>query len=1061
MRCLDDDMVLGLVEGRLAPPVLATVDEHLDACASCRDVVTQVARSLSTPPALERGASVGRYVIGDLVGEGAMGRVYSAWEPDLDRRVALKLLTTPDAGARDRAIREAKSMAKLDHPNVVGVHEVGTAGATTYVAMELVEGDTLRAYVIRRRSLSGSSSGPSSGSPSGASNLSWREIATILADIARGLAAVHAAGVIHRDVKPDNIVVGRDHRARIADFGLARAGVPSSWSSSPALAAGSIDGSIDGDRAAIDGPRSMPGRPANEGTLHGTVLAGTPAYMAPEVVDGASATPASDQFSFGVTAYEVLAGSRPFEATTFAELRAAYGLARSRSSDPPDSSISVVPTASSAVSSGASSSPGANRTAITPLRGVPSWLDAAVQRCLSIDPAARFSSLVDFADVVTRGLQPSQRPRLVLGGIAAAAIVASGATYLALRAPSSGPTCTSGAPEIAGVWNANTRGTLVAIGEPSLRALDEWTTAWATERDTTCRASEYEPPAMTTARNRCLDRRRDEAAALIAALSTVSNAPTSNASNASASSVASRAYSSVDMLAALPAPAECAAAASDPADPIPADKTRAAIVLDVQRQLASLRATLALGDARPILDASTQLVETARSSQHAPTLAEAELLHADVLRATSQLAAAVVAVRSAAADAERGHADQLAAKIWLARVAIAGDRRDLESADDLIAIASGAIDRAGAPPRLVAMLLKHRGLIAYNRGQLEEARSRLVEAHATLVTLSQSGTSSSGASGASGASSASGGELGATIERIAVESALGSVERAAGNLDAAERWHQRAFDADLALRGDFHPDIARDLHNLAGVARLRGDLAVAHERYSRALAIEIATRGETSVEAGLTHNSLGLVALARAENGHMAFSTDANGRPKRAFDPAMLAEAHRQFTRARDIFVAANHGDRAFAEHNLGLVAAAAGDHRAALVHFDTAAAIYATTIGASADAAKRLVDDRAASSRALGTPTLAVGTAPTIRTTAATPTTPAKPTPTTPTRTTPTTTPTTPTPTTTRTTPTTANRTNTPTTSPITTPTTPKTPTKPDEPPKRDVGVYGSTQSW
>ncbi|MGE0397722.1 MAG: serine/threonine-protein kinase, partial [Kofleriaceae bacterium] len=861
MTCLDDDTVLGLVEGRLAPPVLATVDEHLDACASCRDVVTQVARSLSPARTLERGETVGRYVIGDLVGAGAMGRVYSAWEPELDRRVALKLLTATDPDARDRVIREAKAMAKLDHPNVVGVHEVGTADNAVYVAMELVEGDTLRAY----------SSTPHP----------WRETAALLADIARGLAAVHAAGVIHRDVKPDNIVVGRDHRARLADFGLARAGSSPS-SPSPTLAAGSID------------------TPAAS-----TSLAGTPAYMAPEVADGGSATAASDQFSFGVTAYEALSGARPFPASTFSALRAAY-----RSST------------------------------IAPLRDVPSWLDAAVRRCLSVDPAARFPSLVDFADVVTRGLHARSGPRLLIGGIAVAALLASGATYLALRQPAAGPACAAGAAEIASTWNATTRRQLAHLGEPALRALDQWTSAWAIERNTTCRASEYEPSAMTAARNRCLDRRREEAAALIAALARVnagasdvsrSSTPAATApgasgatsstssgaspdstargaSGASDASGASGAYSLLDTLAALPSPEDCAAAASDPADPIPIDKARAAIVLGVQRDLAALRATLALGDARPILDASATLVETARSSQHAPTLAEAELLHADALRATSQLDAAVDAVRAAAADAERGHADQLAARIWLARVAIAGDRRDLASADDLIAIASGAIDRAGAPERLVATLLKHRGLVAYNRGALDDARRLLTEAHAMLADMStkvapidtlavdaaltkaRTATDTSGATttgaravtttgatttGAPAATATgptttgapavttTGGtttgapsevtttgapavtsdalavttDLGATIERIAVESALGSVERAAGNLDAAESWHQRAYDADRALRGEVHPDIARDLHNLAGVARLRGDLALAFERYSQALAI--------------------------------------------------------------------------------------------------------------------------------------------------------------------------------------------------------------------------------
>src|SRR5438105_7618010 len=115
---LDDATVLGLVEGRLAPEAIATVDEHLDACASCRDVVALVAHA----PSNRRGDIIGKYVLGDLIGAGAMGRVYSAWEPELDRRVALKVLRD-EAGGRAHVVKEAQAMAKLSHPNVVTVHE--------------------------------------------------------------------------------------------------------------------------------------------------------------------------------------------------------------------------------------------------------------------------------------------------------------------------------------------------------------------------------------------------------------------------------------------------------------------------------------------------------------------------------------------------------------------------------------------------------------------------------------------------------------------------------------------------------------------------------------------------------------------------------------------------------------------------------------------------------------------------------------------------------------------------------------------------------------------------
>src|SRR5439155_17304324 len=257
---------LGLIEGRLAGERLAEADAHLDTCASCRDIVTHVLRDHDV--VLARGHSIGRYVIGDLLGAGAMGRVYSAWEPELDRRVAIKMLN--EAGGRERLLREAQAMAKLSHPNVVTVHEVGAADEGVYVAMELVDGESLRAWAGTR--------GP------------WREVVGVLCEVGRGLAAVHAAGVIHRDVKPDNVIVGTDRRARLGDFGLARAG------------------------------GGKPSAPEAGAIAIGTAIAGTPAYMAPEVMRGGAASAASDQFSFGITAYEVLAGERPFAGTTWDEL---------------------------------------------------------------------------------------------------------------------------------------------------------------------------------------------------------------------------------------------------------------------------------------------------------------------------------------------------------------------------------------------------------------------------------------------------------------------------------------------------------------------------------------------------------------------------------------------------------------------------------------------------------------------------------------------------------------------------------------------------------------------
>lgn len=767
MTCLDDATVLGLVEGRLAPPVLAAVDEHIDSCTSCREVVTLVASSRRRE--LAPGDVLGRYEIQELLGAGAMGRVYAAYERALDRRVAIKVLIEEDG---DRLVEEARAMARLNHPNVVTVHEVATGESGAYVVMELVSGASLRSWVSSPRP--------------------WREVVRVLTDVARGLAAVHAAGVVHRDVKPDNMIVDRDGRVRVGDFG---------------------DESI----------------------------AGTPAYMAPEVVRGERANAASDQYSFGAMAYELLAGRRPAKS-------------------------------------------------IVALGGVPRWLDGLVRRCLAVESSARFPSM----DAVAAELERHRSRRSPLPWVGAV-VVASAATWFAVTTRDEPATCD------------------VSIDVPA--ALQPWAVAWRGERNEACRARD-------TVRQRCLDERRADAMALAGKLS--------GPRDVDARSTTASDPRVLDAVASLPPPSECRLATSS-TTPILAG------------QLAAARAAIANDE--PAVTMTEQLVADTRAMADAPALAEALLVHGEALRGVDRLADASAVAREAAAVATRGHADLLAARAWIARVAIAGERRELDSAEDVGALAVAAVERIGSPPHLVTTLTRLRGLVAYNRGQLDEAHRLLLEAHARV----QPGS----------------------LELAATESALGSVARARGDLDEAQRRHQAALDLDRKLRGDMHRDIARDLHNLAGVLRLRGALAAALATYQQALAVEIATQGERSIAAGLTHNSIGLVRLAQKD----------------------LAAARTEITTALDIFTAANHGDRAFAEHNLGLVAQAEGKHREAVDRFDRAAALYARTIGDSADAAVRLVSDRHTSVAALASRSRekAVAETPPVTPTPASPMTPAQ----------------------------------------------------------------------
>jgi eukaryotic-like serine/threonine-protein kinase len=232
---------------------------------------------------LEAGERIGRYVVEGLLGEGGMGQVYRAYDATLNRRVAIKLLRpdrgpgpndTPFATAPSvtRALREARMAAALDHPNVVSIFDVGEQDGNPFIVMELVNGRSLRACI-------------------GHSEIPISERVHWLLGIARGLAAAHHAGLVHRDVKPENVLVRDDGVVKVLDFGIAR--LERMPSQRP------------------PGYGSAGGISAAGGTIEST-LAGTPAYMAPEQIRRDAVDARVDQFSWAVVAYELLTGELPW-----------------------------------------------------------------------------------------------------------------------------------------------------------------------------------------------------------------------------------------------------------------------------------------------------------------------------------------------------------------------------------------------------------------------------------------------------------------------------------------------------------------------------------------------------------------------------------------------------------------------------------------------------------------------------------------------------------------------------------------------------------------------------
>ncbi|HVV87816.1 MAG TPA: serine/threonine-protein kinase, partial [Kofleriaceae bacterium] len=249
------------------------------------------------------GDGIGRYRIDRVLGQGGMGVVYAAHDPDLDRPVALKVLRgAAGSEARTRLLREARAMAKLSHPNVITVYEVGSAGAIDFVAMELIDGKSLAEWLAGGRRPA-------------------EEVLRVFRAAARGLEAAHGAGLVHRDFKPANVLLGRNERVVVTDFGLARAFDDLAVVPDDAPPA---DLATTQPVATARAPSARPDAASLSSTLTRTgALLGTPADMAPEQFAGVTAGPRSDQYAFCVALWEALAGGRPFQGATIDDLRRA------------------------------------------------------------------------------------------------------------------------------------------------------------------------------------------------------------------------------------------------------------------------------------------------------------------------------------------------------------------------------------------------------------------------------------------------------------------------------------------------------------------------------------------------------------------------------------------------------------------------------------------------------------------------------------------------------------------------------------------------------------------
>lgn len=600
---------------------------------------------------------LGRYVVLHRLGAGGMGVVYAAYDPKLDRKVALKLLrkSSSDPKKRERGqarlMAEARALARLSHPNVIAVHDVAVHGSRIVVAMEFVDGDTLTVRLAR-------------------SLMPWRDVVDLMKRAGRGLAAAHDAGLVHRDFKPDNVMLGRDGRVHVMDFGLAR--------------------DFDLDEAGNRVPLHLTG---NHGVLGRSRLAGTPAYMAPEQHRGEPVDGRSDQFSFCVTFYEALYGHRPFAG------EGSEGLLQSID--------------------------GGHISAPPPHVKVPSWVRAIVLRGLASDPDARYPTMHALLDDLAR--IPGARRRRAFAGAGVVGTVGLMGGLFALREDEpTTPPCVDASARLEGVWDEplkrEIQASFEAVPKPYVSAswsavqteLDGYADSWLAAHFDACEATRVrfeQSDALLDLRMECLNHRLDEMAALTDLLARADAEVVQTGVAASAKLVPVSVCADVGLLTA-PVPV--------PNDPEVRERVRG-----LRSSLARVKVHEDAGRYARGLALAKVAVERARLVGYAPALAESLYREARLAIGTGDVSRAEPLLREAIQTASAGHDDLIAAMAWTALVGVVGHGQARgERAEEIIAAAKAAVGRAGSSPELQAELATVTGATRLQQGRLEEARDQ-------------------------------------------------------------------------------------------------------------------------------------------------------------------------------------------------------------------------------------------------------------------------------------------------------------------------------------------------
>jgi serine/threonine-protein kinase len=667
MNCLDGNTIIKFLQDGLTPQEAANLEDHVDQCPTCRRILAELIHSslVETVRITDQNPTydnkeqllptaedyVGRFEIIEQLGKGGMGIVFLARDPDLDREVCLKFLRRNTSSEEEsRLLREARSMARLSHPNVVTVYEVGKFHDRLFVVMEYVEGMTLREWLIQNKP-------------------NWRMVLDVFTSAAKGLAAAHQAGVVHCDFKPDNVLLAKDkdqvRRVLVGDFGLAYFQTPIRPKELEKI---QIDHLDQLDTLTIAG-----------------MLPGTPAYMAPEQIQGQQADIKSDQFSFCVALFEALYDARPFGGKNLAAIEENILAGR------------------------------INYPSRKP--ALPGWLKEIFMVGLNPDPDQRYSSMAELANLLSKKLY--KKKRLTSAAIAFALMLVIIIVVVWFGRPQP---CPGAEDKLVGIWDKSRKTTLkksfLATKLPfakqtfvtTAKALDDYRHTWLKQHQAACLAGQVRQETsleLLDRRMECLDQRLQEFKIVTDYLSRPDNEIVSKAIDITGNMTSADVCFDADALASLA--------------PIPKDVDTKNAVQKTRAKMIKLEAMLDSGKIKPLFGLAQEIAKQANQSEYPPIEAESLYWMAKVQKTIGKPRPAKKTFDQAVSLGMAAGHQRLVALSWIELVKLIGV--DLARPEEAIKLADTTmvmLDRIAADEELKADLLFSQAKVSKFDDQLDK-----------------------------------------------------------------------------------------------------------------------------------------------------------------------------------------------------------------------------------------------------------------------------------------------------------------------------------------------------